>query len=171
MLLPSMTQVDTTDSGAVQLPSTVPTRTNYMFKGWCTIQVADGGECTGTGVTQIQPSGFLALNAGTSPSNPEQRTLYAMWKSNKLDPNLNVPDEWTCTIDQPCSLEITANPAATGFIILTVYETTTYMPLTNGSVSVSLPSFPEAGVYNASIIYTGDDFFSPVEMSITVTVN
>ena len=164
-------QTGTTDSGAVQLPSTVPTRTNYMFKGWCTIQVADGGECTGTGVTQIQPSGFLALNAGTSPSNPEQRTLYAMWKSNKLDPNLNVPDEWTCTIDQPCSLEITANPAATGFIILTVYETTTYMPLTNGSVSVSLPSFPEAGVYNASIIYTGDDFFSPVEMSITVTVN
>ncbi len=164
-------QTGTTDSGAVQLPSTVPTRPNYMFKGWCTIQVADGGECTGTGVTQIQPSGFLALNAGTSPSNPEQRTLYAMWKSNKLDPNLNVPDEWTCTIDQPCSLEITANPAATGFIILTVYETTTYMPLTNGSVSVSLPSFPEAGVYNASIIYTGDDFFSPVEMSITVTVN
>ena len=75
-------QTGTTDSGAVQLPSTVPTRTNYMFKGWCTIQVADGGECTGTGATQIQPSGFLALNAGTSPSNPEQRTLYAMWKSN-----------------------------------------------------------------------------------------
>ena len=80
-------QTGTTDSGAVQLPSTVPTRTNYMFKGWCTIQVADGGECTGTGATQIQPSGFLALNAGTSPSNPEERTLYAMWKSNSPAPS------------------------------------------------------------------------------------
>ena len=90
-------QTGTTDSGAVQLPSTVPTRTNYMFKGWCTIQVADGGECTGTGVTQIQPSGFLALNAGTSPSNPEQRTLYAMWKDNSSTLEMQNLDPSKCT--------------------------------------------------------------------------
>ena len=73
-------QTGTTDSGAVQLPSTVPTRTNYIFKGWCTINnSSDPTTCTGTNAEIIQPGNFLPLNTSSASII---KTLYAVWKDN-----------------------------------------------------------------------------------------
>ena len=73
-------QTGTTDSGAVQLPSTVPTRTNYIFKGWCTINnSSDPTTCTGTNAEIIQPGNFLPLNTSSASIT---KTLYAVWKDN-----------------------------------------------------------------------------------------
>ena len=72
-------QTGTSDNGAVQISSTQPTRTNYIFKGWCTESTSDD-TCSGD---TVQPGGMLALHPGTSNLTPTvTRTLYAMWGSN-----------------------------------------------------------------------------------------
>ena len=71
---------DTTGNAAVKISSTVPVRTNYMFKGWCTSQTTDD-TCSSD---VVQPGGYVALNPGTSsPTANVTRNLYAMWKSTK----------------------------------------------------------------------------------------
>ena len=57
----------------VTLPSTQPTRSGYIFNGWCTIAGSD----TCTGGTIYTAGSTWALNQ-TSPTNT--LTLYAMWK-------------------------------------------------------------------------------------------
>lgn len=70
---------DTEGNGAVKISSTIPTRTNYIFKGWCTTQTSDDS-CSGD---TVQPGGYLALNPGTSNPNPSvTKTLYAMWRED-----------------------------------------------------------------------------------------
>ena len=71
-------------TGSVQISSTQPTRTNYMFQGWCTEQTSDD-TCSGE---TVQPGGMLALHPGTTNLTPTvTRTLYAMWGDNtpKID--------------------------------------------------------------------------------------
>ena len=77
-------QTGSSATGAVQISSTQPTRTNYLFKGWCTEQTSDD-TCSGE---TVQPGGMLALHPGTTNLTPTvTRTLYAMWKDNtpKID--------------------------------------------------------------------------------------
>ena len=70
---------DTTGYGAINISSTQPTRSNYLFKGWCTAQTTDD-TCSGD---TIKPGHLLALNPGTSSMTPSvTKTLYAMWRSS-----------------------------------------------------------------------------------------
>ena len=72
-------QTGSSATGAVQISSTQPTRTNYLFKGWCTEQTSDD-TCSGE---TVQPGGMLGLHPGTTNLTPTvTRTLYAMWGSN-----------------------------------------------------------------------------------------
>ncbi len=69
-------QTGTSTTGSVQISSTQPTRTNYLFKGWCTAQTSDD-TCSGD---TVQPGGMLGLHPGTGNLTPTvTRTLYAMW--------------------------------------------------------------------------------------------
>ena len=53
--------------------ASAPTRDGYDFKGWCTVQVADGATCTGT---EYAASGTYNINfQGTNTF-----TLYARWE-------------------------------------------------------------------------------------------
>ena len=74
-------QTGSTTTGAVQISSTVPYRSGYTFKGWCTTSTTDA-TCSGT---TVQPGGFLALNT-TSASIT--KPLYAMWQSNSAGPTV-----------------------------------------------------------------------------------
>ena len=74
---------DTTGNAAIQIPSNVPVRANYMFKGWCTSQTSDD-TCSSD---VVQPGGYVALNPGTSSATATvTKNLYAMWKSNSAGP-------------------------------------------------------------------------------------
>ena len=68
-----------TYSETVTISNQAPARGGFNFKGWCTVQVADGGTCTGT---TYNPDGggtnlTWTLNQ-TSSSN--SLTIYAMWE-------------------------------------------------------------------------------------------
>ena len=81
-------------TGAVQISSTQPTRTNYIFKGWCTEQTSDD-TCSGE---TVQPGGMLGLHPGTTNLTPTvTRTLYAMWESNALAMQNLDPSKCTAT--------------------------------------------------------------------------
>ena len=88
-------QTGSTDSGAVQISTTQPTRTDHTFKGWCTEQTSDD-TCSGD---TVQPGGMLALNPGTGSLTPTvTKNLYAMWKSN-VSPGPTPPT--SCTTPVP----------------------------------------------------------------------
>ena len=92
---------DTTGNAAVQISNTVPTRANYIFKGWCTASTTDD-TCSGD---TIQPGDYLALNPGTSSASATvTKTLYAMWRSNSAAPGL-------CTDAATCMQTMTSCPA------------------------------------------------------------
>ena len=63
-----------TSSETVTLANNTPTRTGYTFQGWCTAQVADGADCTGTSYA----AGSNWTIDQTAASN--SLTLYARWK-------------------------------------------------------------------------------------------
>ena len=74
-----------TFNSSVNIDSTVPARSGYNFKGWCTAQLPDGSDataCTNAGGTTYNPDG-----GGTSLAWPIDSTiasnslsLYAMWE-------------------------------------------------------------------------------------------
>lgn len=70
-----------TFSDQVTISNLVPARDGYNFKGWCTVQVADGSTCTGT--TYNPDGGGTALTwtlNQTASSN--SLSIYAMWESS-----------------------------------------------------------------------------------------
>ena len=67
------TTTGTTTSGAVTLPTNVPTRDGYIFKGWCNTTTSDD-TCSGA---TTQPGGVYALN---TTNNSATVNLYAMWE-------------------------------------------------------------------------------------------
>ena len=74
--MPSSSTTGTTTTGAFNVTSTVPSRTNYTFKGWCTVNnSSDPTTCTGT---LIQPGGIYAI--GSSPAT-FTGSVYATWQS------------------------------------------------------------------------------------------
>ena len=92
---------DTTGNAAIQIPSNVPVRANYLFKGWCTSQTSDDA-CSSD---VVQPGGYVALNPGiSSPTANVTKNLYAMWKSNSAAPGL-------CTDAATCMQTMTSCPA------------------------------------------------------------
>ena len=70
----------TTTSGTVTLSTNVPTRDNYIFKGWCDVDnSSDQSTCsdgTNTG-TITQPGGIYALN---TTNNSATVDMYAVWE-------------------------------------------------------------------------------------------
>lgn len=70
---PAQQSITTTASSAqFTISQTIPTRTNYAFKGWCTVATSNGA-CTGT---TYQKGNTITLSSSTSV------TLYAMWIYN-----------------------------------------------------------------------------------------
>lgn len=76
--MPANISNQTTSSETVNISSTVPTRSNYTFEGWCTVQVADGTACSGT--SYAAGSTWTIDKTAASSS----LTLYARWKVAKL---------------------------------------------------------------------------------------
>ena len=76
--MPSNVVNQETSGETVTLASNTPTRTDYTFEGWCTAQVADGADCTGTSYA----AGSNWTIDQTAASN--SLTLYARWKLNKI---------------------------------------------------------------------------------------
>ena len=77
----------------VNISNTIPIRDRFDFKGWCTIQTADGASCTGTTYNPNGEGTSLAWAIDqTTPSNTLE--LYAMWQSNYTDQCTlnNIPD-------------------------------------------------------------------------------
>ena len=66
------------------ISSTVPARTGYTFKGWCTVQTADDATCTGTTYNPDGAGTSLDLTLDqTAASNAV--TLYAVWENNNIN--------------------------------------------------------------------------------------
>ena len=101
-------QTGTSTTGAVQISSTQPTKTNNLFKGWCTVDnTSDPSTCTGTGAEIIQPSGMLGLHPGTGSLTPTvTRTLYAVWENNAAP----TPLPELCTDRATCMQTMTSCP-------------------------------------------------------------
>ena len=77
--MPSNVVDQPTFDETVNISSTVPARDGFNFKGWCTVQTADGGACSGT---TYNPDGggtnlTWTLDQTQSSNSP---TLYAMWE-------------------------------------------------------------------------------------------
>ena len=107
-------------TGAVQISSTVPVRTDYMFKGWCTSQTSDD-TCSSD---VVQPGGYVALNPGTSSATANvTRNLYAMWKNNSPTP----PAPGLCTDASTCMQTMTiANCPTTPTAVIDGRDGNTY---------------------------------------------
>ena len=58
---------------------------------------------------------------------------------------------------------------ATGFVLLDINGTKTHVPLVNGKANVSIPKLAE-GIYNATVTYTGDDFYAPITTTKEINV-
>ena len=80
--MPTTPQTGTTTSGAATLSTNVPTRNNYIFKGWCDVDnSSDQSTCsdgTNTGII-TQPGGVYALN---TTNNSATVDMYAVWEDN-----------------------------------------------------------------------------------------
>ncbi len=64
--------IDSTTGSTVTLPNTIPTRSGYVFAGWCTESVSPGSSCTGT---TYQPGSTYTLDSGSN----NNVTFYALW--------------------------------------------------------------------------------------------
>ncbi len=64
--------IGSTTGSTVTLSNEVPTKTGYVFKGWCTASVALNASCTGT---TYQPGATYTLDSGSN----NDLTLYAIW--------------------------------------------------------------------------------------------
>lgn len=116
--MPANISNQTTSSETVNISSTVPTRSNYTFEGWCTVQVADGTACSGT--SYAAGSTWTIDKTAASSS----LTLYARWKSlfNKEC------DDWsTC-------MQNVDNPPACGTTMTDGRDGNTYTTATIGGV-------------------------------------
>lgn len=76
--MPSNMVNQTTSGETVAISSTIPIRSNYAFQGWCTEQVADGDDCTGTSYS----AGSNWTIDQTAATN--SLILYARWKLAKI---------------------------------------------------------------------------------------
>ena len=65
-----------TSSETVTISNNTPTRNGYNFQGWCTVQVADGADCTGT---SYSAGGNWTIDQ-TASSN--SLSIYAIWGAN-----------------------------------------------------------------------------------------
>ena len=74
-------QTGETFATTVNISNTVPARDGYIFKGWCTAQVADDATCSGT---QYNPDGGGTSLAWTLDQTAVTNTLnlYAMWEAD-----------------------------------------------------------------------------------------
>ena len=82
--MPSNVVNQETYSDTVNISNTVPARDGYSFKGWCTVQTADGGTCTGT---TYNPDGegtdLIWTTDQTATSN--SLNLYANWEEINIE--------------------------------------------------------------------------------------
>ena len=65
----------------VNIPGQVPARDGFNFKGWCTVQVADGGTCTGTTYNPDGGGTDLTWTLDQTASS-NSLNLYAMWATS-----------------------------------------------------------------------------------------
>ena len=92
--MPANTSSQTYDE-TVNVSDQVPARDGFNFKGWCTVQVADGGTCTGT--TYNPDGGGTDLNWTLDQTvSSNSLTLYAMWES--ADPCIGHESELYCKV-------------------------------------------------------------------------
>ena len=78
--MPANKTGESVSANNVTLPSTVPTRMNYTFAGWCTtIPVASAGGYTCNGTTYTAGSDY---NINFTVDNTDNN-LYAIWTSNR----------------------------------------------------------------------------------------
>ena len=117
------TATGTTTSGAVTLPTNVPTLEGYIFKGWCDVDnSSDPTACsdgTNTGTT-TQPGGIYALN---TTSNSATVNLYAYWSKLPYSSCPNSPMISTVASGITYMQDITSSNSATVLSALTTNNT------------------------------------------------
>lgn len=105
----------------ITLTSDKPTRSGYVFTGWCTVMptTTDGTDsCTGTGSASYAAGGNYPLNAIASPNV----TLYAMWGPPPL-------------YDLVAAMSKGKNTSANGFSWTSITKPTSTNPSTDTSTS------------------------------------
>ena len=117
--MPSNVVNQETSSETVPLASNTPTRTGYTFQGWCTAQVADGADCTGTSYA----AGSNWTIDQTAASN--SLTLYARWKASSNQ---------YCTDWSTCMQNTTSTKPACGTTMTDGRDGNTYTTATIGGV-------------------------------------
>ena len=85
--MPASATTGTTTTGAFNITDATPTRTNYIFKGWCTASTNDD-TCSGN---IIKPGGLYVIGNNPTTFNG---SVYAMWKDNT--PGLQCPAGKNC---------------------------------------------------------------------------
>ena len=75
--MPANTSSQTYDE-TVNISDQVPARDGFNFKGWCTVQTADGGTCSGTTYNPDGEGTALTWTLDQTVSS-NSLTLYAMW--------------------------------------------------------------------------------------------
>ena len=104
--MPSNVSSQTYDE-TVNISGLVPARDGFNFKGWCTVQVADGGTCSGT--TYNPDGGGTALTWTLDQTvSSNSLNLYAMWTAKTYSlavtfVGTGVTSVKVCTVSGNCS--------------------------------------------------------------------
>jgi len=93
-------------------------------------------------------------------------------KVNKIEIPPEVAFNFTSTENGTEVILVNLPEDATGFVLLDINGTQTHVELVNGKANVTIPKLAE-GTYNATVTYTGDDWYAQVSATkeINVTSN
>ena len=100
--MPTSATTGSTNSANIILSNANPTRTGYMFSGWCSVATTNSGTaCSGTTYAK---SGIYSINQNTINT----ATLYALWTANTYSLIINFADAKTssvkiCVVEGNCS--------------------------------------------------------------------
>lgn len=95
---PTQTTEIAENSATFTLPTTIPTKPNYVFKGWATTNTATTPDYAWNGST-FSPSTITLQH--TAPT----QTLYAVWQDNRTMADITYMQEITPTICQNSTLD------------------------------------------------------------------
>ena len=171
-IVDSATTHTTTTSTEITLSSVTPSRTGYIFAGWCDVAPADNGTyCSGN--THASGSNF-----GINQTTTNVITLYALWSNN----NYGITIKTATGIDS-VSLNGTVCTSASGCLVSNLEGGKTYVLVATPSAYYSFSSWtktnPSSTIADASAsttTYTVDgstDIITPSATSDAkgVTVN
>ena len=131
--MPANTSSQTYDE-TVNISDQVPARDGFTFKGWCTVQTADGGTCTGTTYNPDGGGTDLTWTLDQTQSS-NSLNLYAMWEVAGINLYNTVAAAWVSEGSRVLTNDADANTGIQAAITTSNSGVFKYNPSTFGTAS------------------------------------